>query len=311
MLSPQMQGLLAALAYGTVSVTITLFNKAVFAYYKFNFPLTLFVVQMLISIAMLLTLSLCKQVELPPRPWLKLVRTFLPLAAAWWVYGLSGVIAMRHLNVPMFSAFRRISALIVMCGEYFLFNKLQPAANRAAVCLMCLAAFAAAMTDTTLTVPGVFWVMVCAISTAGYLLLMKTLQNDQQNKMGDAAMLMVNNCCALPFMLVSWGVSGEVQSLPSFKQIHDAKFWMFLVLTASQACLLNYCIFLCNRKNSPITTSITGTVKDLVTNSFGLFIFGDVAFNVYNLSSIALCFAAACWCAVPSPPAAVKLQRLC
>jgi hypothetical protein len=34
MLSPQMQGLLAALAYGTVSVTITLFNKAVFAYYK-------------------------------------------------------------------------------------------------------------------------------------------------------------------------------------------------------------------------------------------------------------------------------------
>jgi hypothetical protein len=34
MLSPQMQGLLSALAYGTVSVTITLFNKAVFAYYK-------------------------------------------------------------------------------------------------------------------------------------------------------------------------------------------------------------------------------------------------------------------------------------
>jgi hypothetical protein len=30
----------------------------------------------------------------------------------------------------------------------------------------------AAMTDTTLTVAGVFWVMVCAISTAAYLLLM-------------------------------------------------------------------------------------------------------------------------------------------
>jgi hypothetical protein len=34
MLSPQLQGFLSAAAYGTVSVTITLFNKAVFAYYK-------------------------------------------------------------------------------------------------------------------------------------------------------------------------------------------------------------------------------------------------------------------------------------
>ena len=33
-------------------------------------------------------------------------------------------------------------------------------------------ALSAAMTDTTLTVAGVFWVMVCAISTAAYLLLM-------------------------------------------------------------------------------------------------------------------------------------------
>jgi hypothetical protein len=34
MLSPQLQGVLSAVAYGTVSVTITLVNKAVFAYYK-------------------------------------------------------------------------------------------------------------------------------------------------------------------------------------------------------------------------------------------------------------------------------------
>jgi hypothetical protein len=81
---------------------------------------------------------------------------------------------------------------------------------------MCLAAFAAAMTDTTLTLPGVLWVLLCAVSTAGYLLLMKTLQNDPQNKMGDATMLIVNNCCALPLMLVSWALSGEIQLLPQY-----------------------------------------------------------------------------------------------
>ena len=43
-------GLMVAAAYGVVSITITLFNKAVFNYYEFKFPLTLFVAQMLFSL---------------------------------------------------------------------------------------------------------------------------------------------------------------------------------------------------------------------------------------------------------------------
>lgn len=35
---------------GTVSITITLFNKAVFSFYCFKFQLTLFVAQMLFSL---------------------------------------------------------------------------------------------------------------------------------------------------------------------------------------------------------------------------------------------------------------------
>lgn len=46
--------------------------------------------------------------------------------AGWWVYGISGVIALQYLNVPMFSAFRRFTTLIVMVGEYKLRNRLPP-----------------------------------------------------------------------------------------------------------------------------------------------------------------------------------------
>jgi len=45
-----MYGLMVAAAYGIVSITITLFNKAVFSYYEFKFPLTLFVAQMIFSL---------------------------------------------------------------------------------------------------------------------------------------------------------------------------------------------------------------------------------------------------------------------
>ena len=54
-------GLLVAASYGIVSITITLFNKAVFNYYEFKFPLTLFVAQMAFSLIF---------VSPAPPPWL-------------------------------------------------------------------------------------------------------------------------------------------------------------------------------------------------------------------------------------------------
>ncbi len=75
-----------------------------------------------------------------------------------------------------------------------------------------------------------------------------------------------------------------MELLPKFKQIDDPKFWMFLILTASQvnliqpslqpsnfnlyqACLLNYCIFLCTRKNSAITTRCGGCMLGMQRDS--------------------------------------------
>ena len=64
---------------------------------------------------------------------LKMARRLLPMAAGWWVYGVSGVIALQYLNVPMFSSFRRFTTLIVMFGEYKIRGRLPPRNQQAAV----------------------------------------------------------------------------------------------------------------------------------------------------------------------------------
>jgi len=51
-----------------------------------------------------------------------MARKLWPMAMGWWVYGVSGVIALKYLNVPMFSAFRRFTTIIVMFGEYRLYG---------------------------------------------------------------------------------------------------------------------------------------------------------------------------------------------
>jgi len=55
---------MVAAAYGVVSITITLFNKAIFNYYEFKFPLTLFVAQMIFSLIFVSFRACC----VPPSP---------------------------------------------------------------------------------------------------------------------------------------------------------------------------------------------------------------------------------------------------
>lgn len=46
-----------------------------------------------------------------------------PLTLFWWLYVVSGVTALRYLNVPMFSVIRRSTTLLVVLGEFWVFNK--------------------------------------------------------------------------------------------------------------------------------------------------------------------------------------------
>ena len=121
--------LIACLSYGSVSVSITLFNKAVFSVYGFHYPNFVTTLQILVSILYMhilrgigafqfspLTARGAKQVTLawPPKAVftvqtqayrvspLDIHVQILPLVFCWWLYVVSGVTALRYLTVPMF-----------------------------------------------------------------------------------------------------------------------------------------------------------------------------------------------------------------
>jgi tetrahydromethanopterin S-methyltransferase subunit C len=58
--------LTACLSYGTVSVSMTLFNKAVFSVYQFNFPNFVTTLQIIISILYMLVLENVRVLEIEP-----------------------------------------------------------------------------------------------------------------------------------------------------------------------------------------------------------------------------------------------------
>lgn len=148
--------------YGFVSVAITLFNRAVFSVYQFNFPSTVTLLQILVSLAFMYALRAAGAMQFGALTWrgarkvrreravasgpgrrpgpgvgvlagrpslfassaqgcgasckpndaaaanpFALPGQVAPLAVFWWLYVVSGVTALRHLNVPMFRFARK------------------------------------------------------------------------------------------------------------------------------------------------------------------------------------------------------------
>ena len=70
---------------------------------------------------------------------------------------------------------------------------------------------------------------------------------------------------------------------------------LFLLASVSQAFLLNVCIFYCTTTNSPLATTVTGQLKDLLMTGLGMFLFGDVIFNSVNITGLGIGLGGGVW----------------
>ncbi|KAI7842780.1 hypothetical protein COHA_003526 [Chlorella ohadii] len=278
--------LTACLQYAFLSIAITLFNRAVFSVYLFNYPSTVTLLQILVSLVLMYALRAAGTMQFGGFT-LQGARKVAPLAFFWWLYVVSGVTALRYLNVPMYSVIRRSTTLLVVSGEFWMFNKRPTRRSLAALLLMVCGAVVAGITDLTFNLPGYIWVSICVVSTAAYLLLIKKLQDS--TGLDQNTLLYFNNVLALPlmagFMLLATNEAAEVARYP---QLWDPHFLLFLLLSCSQAFLLNLCIFRCTLVNSPLATNVTGQMKDILTTALGMVIFQDVKYSAMNIGGILL-----------------------
>ena len=325
----------ACLAYGFVSVSITLFNKAIFSVYKFHYPAFVTLMQVILSIFFLVFLGVTQVIDFGLKGGrtgifgLKLTtaRKVFPLAFFWMLYVQSGLLALRHLTVPMFSALRRSTTLVAAVGEYLILGKVTPCSSMAAILVMVAGAAIAWATDLSFNARGYVWVGICVLSTATFLILIRVLGKELE--LNQHALLLYNNLLSLPMMLV-WFIfaTDEPKDVFSAPQWTDPSFVVFLLISASQAFLLNLCVFWCTTVNSALVTTVVGEfstdlrprsklsdvfsfiyffiifkhshsranyssqnagqVKDIATTSLGLFVFKDVILNAINLFGVGL-----------------------
>lgn len=186
---------------------------------------------------------------------------------------ITGLWSLGYVNVPIYNTLRRMTTLIVIVAEFVSFKKLVPLDEGLSVVLMVAGAFVAGYGDLTFNFVGYSLTILNCLVTAGYLVSIKLTK--QKTGCGEFEMMFYNNIESIPIVLVIV-LLFEAKDVVHYEHLFNFGFILCFLMSSVLAFLLNWFIFLCSTVNSPLTTSVTGQIKAIVSTIIGLFIFGDV-----------------------------------
>jgi hypothetical protein len=284
-------GLAVAVCYGAVSIAITIFNKAVLSEYNFNFPNTLALGQMIFSLGFLVLMKHFKLLEYHDFSW-KVAAKLKWLTLSFGGMVTTGLASLAYVNIPMYSVLRRLTTCITLIGEQVYLKRVVPADEQQSVYLMVFGAVIAGWGDLEFHLLGYVLIFINCVFTAWYLLAIKKAKDE--TGLNTFGFMFYNNLFSLPLFAVIVLVT-EAQSVIHFPYWTDPGFLFCFLMSSIQAFFLNYFIFLCSIVNSPLTTSITGQLKNILTTIFGFFLFGGIKWTVSTAIGLTLSSVAGVW----------------
>ncbi|KAF2070297.1 hypothetical protein CYY_008389 [Polysphondylium violaceum] len=285
------KGFFVAVGYGVTSVSITFFNKAVLNYYNFNYSNALTLGQMIFSLFFLVLMKQMGKISYPDVN-VDLCKKLFSLSLLFILMVVSGLAALAKTNVPLFSALRRLSTLVVILGEKMLLGKVTPADETQAVVVMVLGALVAGWGDVTFDFVGSIYILFNCVVTAGYLIYIA--KKTKETGLNTFGLMFYCNILSMPATIVLTFIT-EWEGISTFTGYADLGFQFCFFMSSIQAFLLNYFIFLCSTLNSPLTTSITGQIKSILQTIIGLFMFGDVILSPLLIFGLVVSTLASFW----------------
>jgi hypothetical protein len=269
-------------------------NKACLTHYRFSHPFIIMLGQAVSAVICMSVLSRFRPNILTIAPVKKEDMSRLALPTALFVANVSvGLSALTLVNIPMFSAFRRLTVLFVMLAEFVFLRRTHSRRVVASVCLLAAGAFVSAVGDVTFSRLGYTLVFLNNILTATYLAsikrVMRDLNLDPLSLLYYTALIAI---CPVAFIcIVSGDLRAAVDAYSSRPDLQSSIFFVpSLLLVAASAFCVNLSTSLCTHATSPLTTSVVGQVKNVLQTVLGFFSWGYVP-TTMNLSGLAVALA--------------------
>lgn len=289
--------LATACYYCLASMTVQFMNKALFTLYGFNYPLTVAFLQMAVIA------PVCYAVARPKLEW-GIARGTIPLALVNVLNVVSGLIGTGGLNVPMFIALRRFTLFCTIILERFMMQKKHDRSTLGAVAVMIGGAVIAAATDLTFSLYGYTAVLGNDFLTALYLILVKN--TPATAGLTTTGLLFYNAALSLPLLAIAVAVSPEPAGVLAYPDSASRGFRVTLLLSTVLGLSINHSTFICTRYNDPLTTSVAGSLKNIIMTLIGAVSFGDFKYAKWNVVGLGVSMAGAIWYATR---AAIKARK--
>eukprot|EP01132_Coremiostelium_polycephalum_P005091 gene5091-6335_t len=214
-----------------------------------------------------------------------------PLSFCYIINVLLGLDSLKQLNIPMYSALKRLVAVVILVLEYFILNKISPPKIVLSVFVMVFGAVIAGVTDLTFNSLGYSLVLTSCFFQASYLIFVKKTARD----MPTYDMLYYNSVLSLPFITILMLVKKEIDYFVVYEHLNNIYFQSYFILSVILGFVLNFCIFFCTSVNSPLTTSVTGQVKNIASTVIGAMVFNDIIIHPINLLGLLVNIIGSIW----------------
>jgi drug/metabolite transporter (DMT)-like permease len=270
--------LLSALFYAVCSFLITVINKIVLTSYGFP-SITILGVGQMIVIILILKLASSLNIVIVRNQSIKNRKLWI-LASLYLGNLVTGLGGTKHLPLPMFIALRRFSIAMTAIVEFYLLNVRQGLSIICTIVAMIGGSFIAAAADLTFNAKGYSLVMISNLFTAANgVYTKKTIDAREINK---HEILYYNALFSiLPLTLISI-CTNNLESLQKFENWYNVGFIISFLTSCLMGYLLMFSTVLCTHYNSALTTTIVGTLKNILTTYVGMYIGGDYKFNLMN-----------------------------
>ena len=275
----------SALFYALTSITIIGTNKLVLTSYKFNSYQTLALGQLLATVCLIRLAHFFKIIHLTNLN-VTLAKKLTPLALLALgnlYFGLSGT---KSLSLPMFVVMRRFVMLMLLYGEIYVLNVKKTRRLKLSVYVMVCGACIAAFDDLTFDLYGYWCVMLNNIFTSLNGIYTKAYLS--QTNLNEFDILYYNAFFAMMPMFVLVSVTGGVDDLNDVDHLNNIGFWLCFMGSCCMGVLLNYSSMLCTKHNSPLTTGVVGTLKNVLITYGGVFVGGDYLYPHLNFLGLTM-----------------------
>lgn len=281
------RGLFWAITYSAISIALTLFNKAVLSSYKFESSMTLTLLQGLVTLSVLEIMRMKGWVSYPPFNWRMVWRTS-SLSIVFILYVVVSLIALGKVNVPMFTALRRLTIIFVMLEEYWMLGIVPSKAVMNSVIVMTIGAVIAAWKDLTFDPVSYTFLFFTNLFTSLYTVYINVVK--KETGLNVFGLLFYNTVTTLPALAIVAFASGDLQAAWEFKGHGDLLFQLNFQASIWLAVVLNISAFYSTTLNTARTQSVIGQLKNFVAFALGLVLFNDYIYDHINFLGLVIGF---------------------